>query len=181
MSWIDIVVLVIIAVFMIIGCIKGFWKTLASLLGTLICLIVAYIVTVIFLDKLLAVPALNKLFYGEAGSLAVLIKGALPAFGGATVTEVLADPTLITNELGGGIWGVLTPLVSKFVTMLNKNGAYNDVLLTDCVAVVAARTVGWIVFFLLVFGVLKLISLIFKKIGNASKKHKMTKAVDRLL
>lgn len=184
MAYVDIAFIAILIIAMGIGCMRGFFKSLASLFGTLVSLILAYFLTTLFVDKILGIGAINDWFYGESNSIASAIKGGIfsepsELLAGLTVNEALSDSSLLGEALGGGLYNVFAPLILKMMTWLGGN-EFGSALVIDCVSVLLARCVGWLIIFLVFFIILRIVASLISKLGNALHKVPLLGSLDRI-
>lgn len=112
MSMADIVIIVIVALFALVGLAKGFFKTLISFFGWFISMLVAVLTARVVAEALLDIPAVAGFVTGNGGgwSLFGWLKGILPE--GLMSLPAGATEADITAALGGGAVGaVLKPFI----------------------------------------------------------------------
>lgn len=109
MSYIDIAIIVIVALSLLIGAWRGTGKSLINLACFLITLIVCYLISGYCLRFLMNISAVRQLAFGESFSLRSII-GSVLEVDNAGVVAFLCDPLLeIYMEMGGAqVWGATT-------------------------------------------------------------------------
>lgn len=159
MSYFDLAIIVIVALFALIGLWKGFFKTLISFCGWFFAFLIAFFITKPIAGALLDVAGVRSFVIGtgKGWSMYQWIYGKLPPMENATgILEVILHPFIkIASNVGGDL--------RQNVALLLANGVFSIV-----------------VFFGLLI-VLRLLLLLFTMFANAMTKGKLAGALNRLL
>lgn len=114
----DIVIIVIVALFALIGLWKGFFKTLISFFGWFIAMLIAVLTARVVAEALLDIPAVGKFVVGSDGfSLFGALKNMLPE--GLMALPAGATEAEIAGALGDG---VVASLLKPFTKLLTEMG-----------------------------------------------------------
>lgn len=159
MSYIDIAIIVVVALGALIGLWKGFFKTLISFFGWFVSFLVAFFITKPIVGALLDVKGIKNFVVGngESWSLFTWIYAKLPDLNGSGVLATLLRPlTKIVEEVGG------TDL-STGVALLIANGIFSVAV---CICL---------------FIIIRILLLLFTMFANAMTQNKLVGALNRLL
>jgi uncharacterized membrane protein required for colicin V production len=175
-SYIDIGIFIIILIFLFIGMVKGFFKSVLQLVGTVVSLVIAFALGQTVLNELLKIEFFHNLALGESGfSLYSAIRGWLPA--SFADIQVGANADVVNDALSGdlnkGLAGVLSQLVSGL-----QPGATGD-LLTVCSTMIATG-VAFAIVTTALFIVLRIIIAVLNAIINKIRQNKTVRGLDRL-
>lgn len=112
MSMVDIVIIVIVALFALVGLAKGFFKTLISFFGWFISMLVAVLTARVVAEALLDIPAVAGFVTGNSGNWSLFgwLKGILPE--GLMSLPAGATESQILSAIDGGVVGaILKPFI----------------------------------------------------------------------
>lgn len=179
----DIVVIAIILIGAFIGMYKGFFKSLASLLGVLVTLVGAYLLTTFTLDLITSIPGLHNALYGTGNSLAHQISNALPdAMKNMSLAEAQTETgrEAISQALGGGLMSLLTPLILSLITKMGTAEALSSATMADCIGVISARCIAWVVLFIVYVIILRIVVALIRKLGDLMQRRAVSRSIDRV-
>lgn len=171
---IDTIIIGILVLFTLYGIHKGALKSIVSLFGTLVSLIVSIYLVTLFGNQTFNVPFINELFAGESGSLASFFASKLPDFGGVTVGASQAE----IDAALGGLWSVIIPIVTKIIGGMS-GGAYQTETITNALAMFLSKSIFYIAFALVIFIVLRIIISMIEKFIEKIQKIDTIKNIDK--
>jgi uncharacterized membrane protein required for colicin V production len=171
---IDGIVIGILLIFTLYGAYKGALKSITSLFGTAISLIIAVLVVYFLGNKFYEVPFINNLFAGKTDSLTSFFMSKLPDFNGVTVGATQEE----INEAIGGLWSVLIPMFTKILSGMS-GGAFQGETINYAMAMVLAKVVFYIAMALVVFLILRILIRSLEKIIDKIKGQKTINDIDK--
>jgi len=176
---IDIILIAVVAIGAIFGLWKGFFKSIISLFGWVVSLIVAILLARTVASFLLDIPAISRMVLGggEGWSLAGMIESWLPA-SLQNIPAGEATGAVIEEAMGSGIWArILTPLIDALVGAV---AAESGLMLCQLVGVILANNIFIIFVGAGLMVALRVVMILFTKIAEKLRKNKVIRAADRL-
>lgn len=171
---VDIVLLVIIGIAALIGFFKGAMKSILSLCGLLLSLIVAYFLAGYVLELVSDWGIVQKLFYAETGSIASAVAAKLDSLSGIPVG---ITPEQLTEYLADTPYALAAPLIAAALPHLGASA----VSLPHAVGIICANAVLFSIITLLLFVTIRVILGIVESIINKMRKNKVVGSVDHFL
>ena len=168
MNYIDIAIIAVIALFALVGIVKGIGKTFIKFVCFAISIVAAYFLADILVKLLLKPDFISKLIVGSGKSLATIYEKSLPA---------LAEGTKV-----GGILGFyINPMIARFTEM--GGVALWGMSCARFVAVNMAMHSLYIVVFFLLYFVVRLVAILIAKLLKKIllREGKQPKSASRLL
>lgn len=146
MSWVDIVIIVILALCALIGLKKGFYKSLMSLFGNFLAIVVAFFLTKVVTLAVLEIPAVNGWVFTETSSLYSWVT------------------SWVGNVTEGFLGNLITPLLGPITDIVNTTGAITQ---TQGVALYLSYLITSAAVMIVLFILIKIVvAIIFKIIGT---------------
>lgn len=174
--YIDVAILVIVALFAIIGLVKGFFKTVISLVGWVLSLVIVFFLARTVANWLLGVELVQGLVFGKEASMYAMIHGALPE--SLAALPAGSSEEVIKAALGDGFasW-IITP----FITILTSSSiAAAGATVSQGIALVLTDSLFLVIVGILLFIAVRLVMMIFTAIGKAITRNKVVNGVNRL-
>lgn len=171
---VDIILVVIIGIAALIGFIKGAMKSLISLCGLVLSLLVAYFLAGYVLDLVSGWGFVQKLFFADTGSIASWAASKLEALAGipAGVT-----PEQLTEYLAGTPFAMAAPLIAAALPLLDTSAR----TLPQAVGLICANFVLFSIITMILFVIIRVILGIVESIINKIRKNKVVGSVDHFL
>ena len=173
MNYIDLAILIVVAVFVLIGLSRGFLHSVISLLGTLVAFLAG-----LFLAQVVA-NMLGGLF-GLKDSLGEALKGL---FSGELLNTPISasDPESLQAALRAlGLPPFLVAPIASAVAAAIPAGMA-EFTLASYIGPMVGNAILWVVSFLIIFFGIKLVALIFEKILKNLLANRTLRATDRIL
>ncbi|HEY8389642.1 MAG TPA: CvpA family protein [Clostridia bacterium] len=171
---IDGIVIGILLIFTLYGAYKGALKSITSLFGTAISLVIAVLVVYFLGNKVYEIAFINNLFAADNGSLASFFSSKLPDFNGVTIGATQQE----INEAIGGLWSVIVPLLTKVISKMT-GGAYQGQTINYALGRFLAQVVFYILLALVVFLILRIIIRSLEKLIDKIKGQKTINDIDK--
>ncbi len=185
MSYIDIALLVVVALFALIGFILGFGKTMSKLFGWIMSILIVLIITDLIVNLLLTNQRVIELIAGNANSS----KSSLFKWVMAKIPQELRDIPMsevsqiyltsgsngvskIINDKGGAVFSILAPILVNYVInpiyLASGMATMGEVIAAQLSLLILSVIVGAILFLLIRI----IMAIIAKVIRNASGEGK---------
>ena len=182
MHILDIILISFIGLGALIGVWKGFFKSLISLFGWVVSIVLAILLARLVADFLLDITIISRLVLGGYGytgwSLASTIEGWIPQGLHGVPAHYAGNEELIREAMGYGILGVLiTPLIPMLTGTV---AAESGLTVSQLMSMTLANHIFVLFVIIALIIVFRVIMIIFTKIANAMRKNKKLKSADRL-
>ncbi|MFA6843203.1 MAG: CvpA family protein [Bacilli bacterium] len=157
----DIIILILLLLFLIVGIKRGFIKQISGF----ICLVAAIILTVIFFKQAAEYFQTTNMYSNLFNKIATWIssKGTIFSMSISDVTDADMKSALSSMNIPGFLQGIFT---SKFASV-QANASFADITLTEyftpIICVMIAYVISFIALFVGSFIILRLIFMIFRK------------------
>lgn len=173
---IDLILVGIVVIFAFIGMNRGAIKTVLDLFGWIMSIILSLIIVRYVGGFILNIGAINNLVVGESGSLASVLHGIIPAFGGVTVG---ASEQEISAALGNNIMNLIVPHLSNFLAAA-KDGGYVGLTLQTAISQFFAVIIYYAILGLIVFILIRVIFGRMEKAVDNIRKQNVIKSLDNV-
>lgn len=176
MAIVDIILIVIIGIAALIGFKQGAMKTVLSLFGLLISLIVAYVLAGAILESISGYGFIQRLFYAETGSIASWVAAKLESLAGLTA-GVSAE--VLSEQLAGTPFALAAPLIAAALPLLDPSMA--GLPLNQTIGVICANVVLFAIITMVLFILIRVVLGIIESIINKMRKIKVIGSADHFL
>lgn len=180
MSWVDIVILAIVLIFIIIGCVKGFVFSILSIFSSTVNLFIALFLTTPVSRLLNSIFNLETSLSNHFANNLSSMKGfdiELSSFGSQAELSSHVSETINNSSLSGFIKGLLNNTVH--ITTDNVQGT--NVTLNNIISSSFATFLTLVISFVIIFALIYLILWIVSKISKKAHQIADIKLTDRIL